>query len=65
LCTKCRISSEHNSATVRKIEETIGETIYYPVQIQSWWLMLYVSFFTFYIAEGCKTYKKSIAAREK
>ena len=66
LLSKYRISSGHNSAIVRKIEEAIGETIYSPVQIQSWWPMFYVSFFTFYIAEGCKTYyKKSIAAREK
>ena len=62
-----RISSEHNAAIVAKIEEAIGTTKFCPPPILSM-QQLHVGIGYFAgatVTEGCKTYKKTIAAREK
>ena len=65
LCTIYRISSEHNSATIRKIEEAIGEMIYSPAQIQSWWPNAVVSFFTCYVLQRAVKHIKRALQQEK
>ena len=65
VCTIYRISSEHNSATIRKIEEAIGETIYSPAQIQSWWPNAIVSFFTWYTLQRAVKHIKRALQQEK